>query len=301
LFVRHARALAALFATFTRKKSAVARKAVSIDQQSLNAAVMDWKTAARLFFAVTLIAIGVMALADGGFAPIWRPVPDGAPARELLAYLSSLVALGCGAGLLAKRSATPAALVFFLFLSVWTLLFKFPFIVRAPLVEGSYQANGENWVLIAAAWLLYAELSKSRNFLSSGRGVRLVYALYGLGLIAFGLSHFFYLELTAPLVPSWLPGPVFWAYATGTIYTACGLALVIGFAPRLAALGAAVNITLITVLVWGPMVAAGGLTPMHLQETIVSWALTAAALVLATGSPPATAAYLSPSRRRRSA
>jgi uncharacterized membrane protein len=84
--------------------------------------------------------------------------------------------------------------------------------------------------------------------------------LYGLALIAFGLSHFFYLELTAPLVPSWLPGPVFWAYATGTIYTVCGLAIATNFAPRLGALGAAANITLITVLVWVPIVAAGGLT-----------------------------------------
>jgi uncharacterized membrane protein YphA (DoxX/SURF4 family) len=163
-------------------------------------------------------------------------------------------------------------------------------------VEGSYQSNGENWVLIAAAWVIYAELSKGRNFLSSDLGMRLAYILYGLGLIAFGLSHFFYLELTAPLVPAWLPGPIFWAYATGTIYTACGLALVVGLATRLAALGAALNITLITVLVWGPMLLAGGLTAMHFQETIVSWALTAGAWVVATGSPPATAARLFPSR-----
>jgi uncharacterized membrane protein len=299
LFVRHARALAALSATFTRKKSAVARKAVSVGPQSPDAAVMDRKTAARLFFALTLIAIGVAWLIGGGFAPILRPVPDGAPARDLLTYLSSLIVAACGAGLLWKRSASLAALILFLFVAVWTLAFKFPFIVRAPLVEGSYQANGENWVLIAAAWVLYAELAGGRNFLSSSLGIRLAYVLYGLGLVAFGLSHFFYLELTAPLVPSWLPGPVFWAYATGTIYTLCGLALVIGLWPRLAALSAAFNITLITVLVWVPIVAAGGLTDMHLQETIVSWALTAASWVLATGSPPTTAAHLSPSRRRR--
>ena len=262
---------------------------------------MQLKQASQIVFAVTLIAIGLIGLIGGAFAPIWRPVPEAAPARDLLAYLSSLITLACGAGLLVKRTATPAALVFFLFLSIWTLAFKFPFIVRAPLVEGSYQANGENWVLIAAAWLLYAKLSMGRDVLSSALGVRLAYLLYGLGLVAFGLSHFFYLELTAPLVPSWLPAPVFWAYATGTIYTVCGLALVIGLSPRLAALGAALNITLITLLVWGPIVAAGGLTPMHLQETIVSWALTAASWVLASGSPPATAAYLSPFRRRRSA
>jgi len=206
-----------------------------------------------------------------------------------------------GAHQAGARAAALAALILLVFAAVWTLAFKLPFIVRAPLVEGSYQANGENWVLIAAAWVLYAELSKGRDFLSSDLGVRLAYALYGLGLIAFGLSHFFYLDLTAPLVPSWLPGPVFWAYATGTIYTVCGLALVVGLWPRLAAYGAALNITLITLLVWGPMVAAGGLTPMHLQETVVSWALTAASLVLATGSPPETAAFPSPSRRRRSA
>jgi hypothetical protein len=67
----------------------------------------------------------------------------------------------------------------------------------------------------------------------------------------------------------------------------------------LAALGAALNISLISLLVWVPMVAAGSLTDMHLQETIVSWALTAASWVLASGSPPATALHLFPSRKRR--
>jgi hypothetical protein len=44
---------------------------------------------------------------------------------------------------------------------------------------------------------------------------------------------------------------------------------------------AAIQIALITLLVWGPMVLSGDLTPMHWQETIESWALSAAALVLA--------------------
>jgi len=249
---------------------------------------MDWKTISRIVFALTFVAIGVIGLLSGTLAPIWNPVPETTPARELLAYLSSLVSLICGAGLLAKRTAAPAALALTIFLMLWTTAFKFPYIVRSPLVEGSYQSNGENWVLIAAAWVLYAELAPTRKLLSSDVGVRIAWLLYGLGLIAFGLSHFFYLELTAPLVPAWLPGPVFWAYATGTIYTVCGIAIATNLGPRLGALGAAVNITLITVLVWGPIVAAGGLTAMHWQETVVSCALTAASWVLATGSPPAT-------------
>ena len=260
---------------------------------------MNMKATSRIVLAATMIAIGVIGLIAGGFAPIWRPVPETAPARDLLAYLSTFVSLTCGAGLLFRRTSATAALVLFVFLLAWTALFKFPFIIRDPLEEVSYQSNGENAVLIAAAWVLYAELAANRRFLASDVGRRFAYLLYGLGLIAFGLSHYFYLELTAPLVPAWLPGPVFWAYATGAIYTACGLALVVGIALQLAGLGAALNITLITVLVWGPMLLTGDLSAMHWQETVVSWALTAASWVLATGSPPATAAFRLPFRKRR--
>lgn len=260
---------------------------------------MDAKTASRWFFALVVIGIGVIGLVKGTFAPIWQPVPKSTPARELLAWLCIVVSLAGGAGLLVKRVAAPAALVLLVWLLAWALLFKGPFVVSAPLVEGSYQSIGENMVLIAAAWVLYAGLATRQSFPAGDVGLRLAYPLYGLALIAFGLSHFFYLELTAPLVPAWLPGAVFWAYATGIIYSLCGLALVVGLVPRLAALGAAANITLITLLVWGPIVAAGGLSPIHFQETVVSVALTAGAWVLASGSPRATGWLRHPSRRDR--
>jgi len=249
---------------------------------------MAWKNASRLFFAVTLIGIGVVGLVRGSFAPIWQPVPETAPARELLAYFSTVIALACGIGLLVKQSAARAALVLLVVLIAWTASFKFPFIVRDPFEEVSYQSNGENWVLIAGAWVLYAQYAKRRTFPAGDFGLRIAYLLYGLALIAFGFSHFVYLNMTAPLVPSWLPSPVFWAYATGVIYLASGLAIATGLSAWWGSLAAAVQITLITVLVWGPMLFAGSVSAVHWQETIVSWALTAAAWVLASGSPPAT-------------
>jgi hypothetical protein len=243
---------------------------------------MHPKMATRLFFALTMIAIGFIGLIGGGFAPIWQPVPETAPAREFLAYLCTFVSLACGAGLLGKRTAAPAALVLFVYLFVWAAVFKGPFIVRAPLVEGSYQSIGENAVLIAAAWVLYAELARTRNFPAGEIGLRVAWLLYGLALIAFGSSHFVYLSLTAPLVPSWLPGHVFWAYLTGCIYLLSGAAIVTRIGSRFGAATAAVQITLITLLVWGPFVLAGHLSAMHWQETVVSCALTAGAWVVAT-------------------
>jgi uncharacterized membrane protein YphA (DoxX/SURF4 family) len=243
---------------------------------------MQLKNASHLFFALTLIGIGLVCLVSGTFAPIWAGVPKTFPDRQLLAILATIVSLVCGACLVTRRWAAPAALVLLLFLAVWTVLFKVPVIVRHPLVEVAYQSAGENAVLIAAAWVLYVWFANGRNFPAGDTGLRIAHLLYGLALIAFGLSHFAYLNLTAPLIPRWLPpGPIFWAYFTGAAYLAAGLAILIGIAGRLGAVGSAFQITLITLIVWGPGVATGKFNASNLQEPVVSWALTAAAWVVA--------------------
>ena len=94
-------------------------------------------------FAATMIALGILGLAKGDFAPIWLPVPQGLPAREALAWLCSFVSLACGIGLLWPRAAAIAARALFVYLLLWLLLFKARFIVQAPTVEVSYQTCGE--------------------------------------------------------------------------------------------------------------------------------------------------------------
>lgn len=243
---------------------------------------MDWKTTSRILFALTMIAIGAAGLVSGTFAPIWAGVQKALPDRQLLAYLSTFVSLACGAGLLIRRYAAWSALILLVFLVIWTVFFKVPFIVRQPLVEVSYQSSGENAVLVAAACVLYVWLAKSRTFPAGDTGMRVAHLLYGLALIAFGFSHFAYLSLTAPLIPKWLPpGQVFWAYFTGAAYLAAGAAIVTGIAGRLGAVGSALMITLITLIVWGPGVAGGKFDASNWQEPVVSWALTAASWVVA--------------------
>jgi uncharacterized membrane protein len=247
---------------------------------------MNLKNPSQLIFALTMVGIGIMGLLTGGFGAIWAGVPKALPERHLLAYACTIISLGCGAGLLVNRTAAGAALVLSAFLIVWTAFFKVPFIIKSPLVEVAYQSCGESLVLVAGAWMLFVSSAKKGNNerlikLASPAGSRIAYLLYGLALIAFGFSHFAYLNLTVPLVPAWLPEPRMWAYLTGFIYLATGFLIVTGIGMRLGAVISAVQIALITILVWGPFVLKGPLDTESLLEPVVSWALTAAAYVVA--------------------
>ena len=240
----------------------------------------------HVLFAATLIALGVLGLVQRAFAPIWQGVPRSLAARAALVYLCAFVCLACGAGLLLPRIRASAARVLFAYLLLWMLLFKVPFIVRQPTVEVTYQSCGETAVLVAAAWVLYVWFASAWDrrqigFATGNSGLRGARVLYALALIAFGLSHFAYLNLTAPLVPAWLPAHVGWAYFTGCAYLAAAAAVLSGLRARLAAVLAALQMGLFTVLVWIPLMASGIATAGQRGEFVVSWALTTAAWVVA--------------------
>lgn len=237
-------------------------------------------------FAASMIAVGIIGLVKGDFTAIWDGVPTALPARNILAYVCAVISLACGCGLFWRRTSASAARVLLAFLALWLLMVKGRYIVLAPLVEGSYQSAAETAVLVSAAWVLYtwfaAEWDRRHlGFATAENGVRIARVLYGLALIAFGLSHFAYLNLTAPLVPSWLPWHVGWAYFTGTAFLAAGSAVLLGVCARLAAALSALQIGLFVPLVWLPIVFGGNATASQWGELVVGSAVTAGAWVVA--------------------
>jgi uncharacterized membrane protein len=230
-----------------------------------------------------MIGLGVVGLVYGDFASTWKFVPPWVPGRQALAYGSSTLMLLCGIGLLWTRTEALAARVLLAYWALVVLLLKVPVVVAHPLVEVTWQEMANIVILLTASWILFA---------ADRRSVRVPQVIFGLALIPLGLAHFFYLELTAPLVPAWLPYHTFWAYFTGAAQIAAGLGVVLGIYAQLAAALDAALLTAFTFLVWIPPLVAAPRTQNLWSEIALSWAATAGAWVAAasfTKKDPAAA------------
>ena len=230
------------------------------------------KQVAQLTYALGVLGLGVVGLVYGDFMSEWKFASDLIPGRRELAYASAVIMLLCGAGLALKRTELIAARVLFPYWALLVLILKIPTVVKSPQIEVAWESLSELLVLLTAAVVLAAP---------GKRGVRIAQLLFGAALIPFGLSHFFYLKMTAPLIPRWIPHHTALAYLTGAAHLAAGLGVMFGVYARLAATMEALMLALFTVLVWIPQVVATPTSQGVLSEFTASWAMSAGAWVVA--------------------
>ncbi len=248
---------------------------------------------ALCFFVIGLIGLGVIALVVGGFALVWQPVPDWVPARHAVAYGTGVLMVLLGIGLSFRPSQAWSVRILFVYLFLWALL-KVPGVVVAPGMEATWLGLGELTLLLSGGWTLFARLGDVANesplgFLAGGRGVRMARILFAVSVVPIGLSHIFYVGVTAGFVPHWLPYREGWAYLTGIGQIASGLGVLFNVLPRIAAFAEAGQITLYTLLVWAPAVVAAPKTRLPWTAFFISWIIAAAAWAVAQNVSPKSA------------
>lgn len=245
-----------------------------------------YRQLARIAFGVGIVGTGILPLVYGYRVLVFQPVPAWVPSPQALGIVAGVLMIATGAGLLFDRTVAASVRVLLPFLLLWTLT-RVPAVFAEPLREISWFAIGEIAVLAAGAMVISVQYARPGagsgppNAAASGR-VRAACILLGLSLVTYGLSHFFEFRLrTISLVPVWLPFRPAWAYLAGGGQVACGLGLVFGVYPRLAAAAEAAMLSLFTILVWVPaVITKPGLTS-NWVEGVVTAALAGAVWVVA--------------------
>ena len=236
-------------------------------------------------FAIGMIGLGILALIYGDFAMVWQPVAPWVPGRTVLAYASGAIMLLGGIGLLLRATAAWSVRILFPYIFLWMCL-KLPALFVAPNIEAVWLGFGELAVLFVGAWVLFATMSQLREGsplagITSEKSIRIAQLFFAVWLIPIGLSHIFYVKATADLVPAWLPYREGWAYLTGAGHVAAGLGVLFSVCPRLAAMAEAAMIGVFTILVWIPAILAAPKTRLPWTAFFISWAIAAAAWVVA--------------------
>ncbi len=228
----------------------------------------------RRVFGAGVMALAVVALVRGDF-DLGQPVPAGFPARTVLAYAAGAVMLVAGAGLEWRRTAAwSAAAIAAYYAIVVVILMNGRLVVAHRAQFGSYSNVAEQLVIAASALVIYAGDAK--------RLVRVGRVVFAICAVLFGIAHFVYLELTAPLVPAWLPPtPELWAYATGLGFIAAGVAIATGVLARLAAILLTAMFAAFTLLVHTPMLVADPSSAVNWSESALNLVAIGAAWVIA--------------------
>jgi uncharacterized membrane protein YphA (DoxX/SURF4 family) len=232
-------------------------------------------------YGLGVMALGAVCLAWGSFDP-GQAAPDGLPYRTSLAYAAAAFMLIAGAAVEWRRTAAWGAAALTAYYALIVVILMNGRVVLAHYAEfGSYSGVAEQLAIATGALIIYGANARIDAPLAA-RVTRLGQLAFGICALLFGGAHFFYMNLTIPLVPKWLPPTQqFWAYATGVGHIAAGIAILTGVQARLAAILLTAMYVSFTLLVHLPMLLAEPSSHWIWSENALNLALIGAAWVVA--------------------
>src|SRR6202035_5686734 len=238
--------------------------------------VFGWRV-----YGLGVMALGMVCLAWGDFDP-GQAVPKAFPDRTALAYAAAAFMLVAGAAVEWRRTAAWGAAALAAYYTLIVVVLMDGRGVLAHYAEfGSYSNVAEQLAIAAGGLIVFAATANIDPVLAA-RLTRVGQLTFGVCAVLFGGAHFFYMNLTAPLVPKWLPpSQVFWAYVTGIGHIAAGVAILTGVQARLAAILLTIMYASFTPLVHAPMLLADPSSHWIWAENALNLALVGAAWVVA--------------------
>ena len=245
-----------------------------------------------LFFAFGMAVFGADHFIAAKF--VATIVPSWIPWHLFWAYFVG-TALIAGALSLASNKLAGAA-------AMWLGIMIFLFVLTIHL-PGFFKGRFENArvtllfrdLALSCGAIAFASSRETGNRFTDGLIVAARIAV-GATLLIFGVDHFLNPAVApgipqdnpalALAMPAWVPAHAAWAYATGSIFIVCGLALVIGKRARSAAITVALTTLVLILFAYLPLTVS---KPTDIDDGLnylaIHFALAGAALMLASALP----------------
>lgn len=248
---------------------------------------------ARGAVGLALLVFGLQHLIYGDFVTRVAPkLSAAANPHQAGAYLTGALLVIGGAAILYRGTARMAGLLLGAAILASFLLLYLPLLTKTQFL-GALWTNARKALALSGAALLAAGSAprpEGRSGLLQFLEHLIPAAPYFLGafLILTGIQHFLFAKFVATLVPTWIPGAVFWTYFAGVALIAGGLGMMIPFTRRLAAALTAIMIFLWLLLLHIPRALAAPADSNETTAVFEALAISAAAFLVADRAHQAT-------------
>lgn len=186
---------------------------------------------ARSFYALALVFFGILQCVLGKLIagrPLVWPMHWGGEA--LVAYVTGGCLIITGLLVLGnskyQQGLTLTGLLLLIGVAVPNLV--------ATMLKGNTGAlltnTGKALTLGSGAFLVLSTFNATRR--SDPTGGRLTFLCrycFGLFLLTSGIQHFLFADFVQLLIPAWIPGALFWVYASGVLLILSGICLLVGW------------------------------------------------------------------------
>lgn len=262
----------------------------SAESSDLTGHASGWTiTLASFLIASPMFVFGVQHFIYLSFVANF--IPDWIPWRYFWACFTGVALIAAAVGITQRRWVVSAATLLGLMIFLWVLVLHTSRIAASPKDFGEWRGIFQALTMSGCAFALVrclktAATEKSMNGLAqwlrilSELGVRAAPWFIGVGIVALGLEHFVFREVTTPQVPVWIPGTTLGNLFSGVALLLCGAGILLQRFRFPAAIVMAVLIGISLVLVHLPVVLRSSRFESDWTKTLV---MTGGAMLLAKG------------------
>lgn len=195
--------------------------------------------AGRCFFAVGVACLGLQQFFYRDFRPVIMPEwPSWIRSYAIWAYVAGAALVIAGIFIFLDKKTKIFSLLLAGFLFIFFIAFHVPYLLfinsYSPIHLGLWTNPLKELALSGGAFVMAGTFSneeinsQNKNYLVAllEKFIPFGSIFFSITMIAFGIDHFLYTDFVATLVPSWVPGHVFWTYFAAVALIGSGVAII---------------------------------------------------------------------------